>query len=567
MKDKNIKHNLFKHTKIEIAAYLLSTFLLVFSFCFLSPMDVYLQNTSEFVIHLPSVAFPLLYVSVALFIVLGFGLSAFLKGKSLIGFSLFFLGIALACYVQVFFLNGDMKQITGDDFNYLDMTPFHVTAYFIWLITAFFPLLIWAIKLVKDQNNKEAKYEGFSRFIITASVIILGMQTAGFVSSLMGSDYSKKTGKDYLSYEKSFNLSSKKNVIVFLLDRMDVDFMEKYLDEDDHKAEILDGFTFYEDNLSEYTNTFPSVATMLTGVKYNGSDTWKDYIDKAWNGNTLPDKLKKNDYAVYLLLDMLTTYNSVAQIKPSVDNVSHSNVENEALNYFQIVNVCLRISGTRTLPYVAKAACLYNLKPDFSNSFFMKLAPDMVPNATGMEADKQFFEQLNADGLSLRDDKNVFVFTHLESIHGGLETGELSFKILEKYFDELKRLDIYDKSTIILVADHGRPFLDHELDGDLKDPICTSLLIKPENSRGKLVKDSKTGLSNKSFIPSVLEYAGLPHQEEGLSYNDVINSKLNGERILNLYYWFGLGHIENKGQFVVNGNSRDIKNWTYHKPS
>ena len=162
----------------------------------------------------------------------------------------------------------------------------------------------------------------------------------------------------------------------------------------------------------------------------------------------------------------------------------------------------------------------------------------------------------------------------ISSLYSGYDSGTTptyitnargSFEIINEYFKQMKELGVYDKSTIILIADHGRPPLEIKKSGDrLEDVDVASLLIKPANAeRAPLKFDSTSEMSNQFFPASILEYAGIDHSRYGVSYNDVITQGLHTERLFNGYQWDS-SKVTLICRYVINGNSRDFDNWIYY---
>ena len=138
------------------------------------------------------------------------------------------------------------------------------------------------------------------------------------------------------------------------------------------------------------------------------------------------------------------------------------------------------------------------------------------------------------------------------------------FEILFYYFDQLKKLGIYDNTTIIVLGDHGRAPDEVEREGKegLDSPIVTALLVKPANAEsGKLKLDDKAELSLDFFPASVIEYAGIDHKDFGTSFNDVIEGGLHPDRWLQTYEWGGYGKVIYKTLYKITGDARDFANW------
>ena len=136
-------------------------------------------------------------------------------------------GFLLAGYIQMLFLNGKMTSFTGDAYRYNDhkATVILNAALYIALIALPLVLTILAKKL---PANKVLNFSG-GKIIPYMSVLFFLMQLAGTGTSMLTADFSKykKNYTSYLSCEPSMSLSKEENIIVFLVDRMDGDWMDQ----------------------------------------------------------------------------------------------------------------------------------------------------------------------------------------------------------------------------------------------------------------------------------------------------------------------------------------------------
>lgn len=128
----------------------------------------------------------------------------------------------------------------------------------------------------------------------------------------------------------------------------------------------------------------------------------------------------------------------------------------------------------------------------------------------------------------------------------------------------MKKLGIYDNSTIIVLGDHGRAPFEIEREGKdgIESAITTALLVKPKNASAEPLKfDRESELSNDFFPASILEYAGIDHEKFGCSFNDVINGDLHPERYFQTYDFGGYGRVIYKTLYKVTGDARNFDNW------
>jgi len=567
----------------------LSIILLSISVCFtvffFSPVDIFLGNQREFVVDFKHIAIPLLLTALAASAVLiGFlNLLLLIKEWLCQGFSRLILGFLLAIYIQSLFLNSKMTSLTGDDAKYTDNMTSVMINIFVLSVIFFLPLALYIIAKARPENK--ILNAGKGAVLPYLAGLIFVMQFVGVGTSILRADFKKynRSYTRYLSYEPSMSLSKEGNVVVFLTDRLDSLWMDEVIDRYPDVKDYFDGFTFYQNNISHNTNTFPSVPQMLTNYRYKGTE-WADYTSKAWEGETVPKVLTENGYNVNLLIDSLTTYSTVNQLEGQCYNIKDCDPDDIKFNYFGdggIIPTMTQISLSRLSPYAMKSYFTLGLGSNLSSKFieYKNDYPDIMPMAIGVSSDIDYYNYLRRNKLNADSDEKTFTFVHLNCSHGSSpETVNLydthekvdiysttrgGFQILFEYFNQMKKLGVYDNTTIIVLGDHGRAPAEIEIDDEpgLTSAITTALLVKPAGERGELKLDRYSELSNDFFPASVLEYAGIDHSAFGLSYKDVIDGDLHPDRYMQTFDWGGYGKVIYKAYYKVTGDARDFDNW------
>ena len=567
----------------------LSIILLSISVCFtvffFSPVDIFLGNQREFVVDFKHIAIPLLLTALAASAVLiGFlNLLLLIKEWLCQGFSRLILGFLLAIYIQSLFLNSKMTSLTGDDAKYTDNMTSVMINIFVLSVIFFLPLALYIIAKARPKNK--ILNAGKGAVLPYLAGLIFVMQFVGVGTSILRADFKKynRSYTRYLSYEPSMSLSKEGNVVVFLTDRLDSLWMDEVIDRYPDVKDYFDGFTFYQNNISHNTNTFPSVPQMLTNYRYKGTE-WADYTSKAWEGETVPKVLTENGYNVNLLIDSLTTYSTVNQLEGQCYNIKDCDSDDIKFNYLGdggIIPTMTQISLSRLSPYAMKSYFTLGLGSNLSSKFieYKNDYPDIMPMAIGVSSDIDYYNYLRRNKLNADSDEKTFTFVHLNCSHGSSpETVNLydthekvdiysttrgGFQILFEYFNQMKKLGVYDNTTIIVLGDHGRAPAEIEIDDEpgLTSAITTALLVKPAGERGELKLDRYSELSNDFFPASVLEYAGIDHSAFGLSYKDVIDGDLHPDRYMQTFDWGGYGKVIYKAYYKVTGDARDFDNW------
>lgn len=582
----SLKEAFSKTNKLMILALSLA---LGFTVFFFSPMDIFLGNQREFVVEFKYAALPMLITSAAASAAVAavLTLSLLINTKVFDVVSRLFAGLLLAMYTQTLFFNSRMASITGDTVDYSDNMASAITNAVIYCLIILLPLILHILASIFKKNKVLNLGKGM--VIPYISGLIFLMQLVGTGSTILTTDFSKyeKMYNKYLAMGPTMSLSKEDNVVVFLADRLDSLWVDETIERYPEMSSNLKGFTFYQNNISHNTNTFPSVPQMLTNSLYKGEE-WPDYTGRAWDGDTLPKRLTENGFDVNLLIDNLTTYSTIAQLDGQCSNLGESDAELIDFNYFGPSGIILtmsRLSLSKLSPYLLKTEFTRGMGSSLSQDFVRYLddMPDRMPMTVSVDSDLAYYKYLKQNGLTDDNDNKTFTFVHLNCSHGAnnttaalnpdffrantadiYDTTRGGFEIIFRYIDEMKLLGIYDNSTIIILGDHGRAPVEIEVDNKpgLTSAITTALLVKPKNAPAENLKiDRDSELSNDFFAASVLEYAGLDHSDFGLSYNDVIEGDLHPERWLQTFDWHGYGDVVYKALYKVTGDARDFNNW------
>lgn len=571
--------------KREIATILLSI-AFGFTLWFFAPADIFVANQHEFIISAPKILFPLLGIaagaSLATAALLNIFLAVSIKLWKIV--SSLLLGVLLAGYAQMMFMNSHMVTITGDATPYSEPTAANIINLIIYGAIALLPL---ASILILGEIGKKKKV----RFIVKAetfiSLALIIMQTVGFLGQLGKVGIERKDDSqftNYLSYSGAFHLNKDDNIVVFLTDRLDAAWTEELLEKYPDLNSELEGFTFYSNNVACFTNTFPAVPQMLTGHEYDGGP-WNSYLSEGWSGNTLPRRLHDNGYRVNLIMDNLTTYNDFDELRGQCDNIGSSE-DYVSYDYFSsqgILRTMANFSLGKLSPYLLKGRFLDGYASDFANSFYTlpDNISDRLEGSIGIGSDNKFIKYIKENSVAPDSDQKTFSFIHLNFAHDINKSATRlcpdyrgkpdlfssirgGFALLDMYFEQMKEAGVYDDSTIIIIGDHGRPpaEIENGKNDQLDGAVRTALFIKPKGAKREELKINKEAeLSNAYFASSVLGAAGLPHEDFGPSYDELMSAKEYPPRYLKVYRWHGIDSIDDILKYEITGDSSDYSNW------
>ena len=459
-----------------IEAILVLTFLVISCGIYI-PSTQFLNNIDEFTVSYSNIL-PIILIPCA--IVMGVGVITALILRKYPKCYHFFVdtifGISLAAFIQCRFLNGHMVQLNGTEevWNNHSMKAMASLATWIFCLTA--PHIIRFLS-EKLERNITIYISALLSIIQVISLIVLVITTT-------------KSAEDeyFLTKKDEFVLSSKENTVVFIVDTLDAQWAEEYLLSDSYYTEKLKGFTYFDNVVSNGGVTILGMRAMFTGKVYDPTMPLNQFFETVYKDNPLFSDLQNHGYVVKLYTEMDLLRGADFE---NIDNISHI----EQIKITDPLDFCknlYKLTAYITSPYQLK-------------KYFLIYSGDLTNNYTATNADLEnmilddaaFYQDFTEQKLSLIDERNEFVLYHLFGAHGPYTMNENAqrvdmsetsreqqihgtFKIIFEYIEEMKRLGIYDKSAVIITADHGGLSL-------YQNP---AVFIKPKGSTSPLKTNS-----------------------------------------------------------------------------
>lgn len=195
---------------------------LPFTFVTVGILELFMNNIGLFPFTISDLLTPTLLLSLLCFVILT-AVGGLLKGWFLDIYLSLEAGFLLAGYLQGNFLNLNLGEMTGDPIDWSQYTGHGIFNTLVWMVLFLAPLIVFTFW---DKI--------WRKLIVILPAVLIAMQTAGLVSTTLGTDFSTEVTNTasepveaYLSEKGMFELSTKKNVLVFVLDRLD----GKYIDQ------------------------------------------------------------------------------------------------------------------------------------------------------------------------------------------------------------------------------------------------------------------------------------------------------------------------------------------------
>lgn len=460
-------------------------------------------------------------------------------------------GVICMGYIQIMFLNGELKALDGVDQIWSVETK--VVNVAIWV------LIIAIILFVGYKKAIVAKVCKFACLYVAAIQIV----TLGVL--LISTDYGSGKAQEAMSTEGALELSQNGNVLVFVLDCFESNWFEDIVEEDASIIEPLADFTYYRNGTSQFAHTDNAIPYMLTGV------TWKEeiagnYANYAYENSDALNRIAENGYDIGI-------YTGASYLAESAKALTTNYRNDSSWTYSPIETLkwMLKSSMYKMMPFILKPEYVY-----YSGDVFALAKSDEVWN---IDNDLPFYNSLMQQGLTVNEESSpAFRFYHMRGPHApfylsedikyeptGREAtvssqGRGSLKIVYEYLNQMKELGIYDDATIIITADHGQGYIS-DSDKTSGKPDRTSrpiFIIKRPNEQGEAMRISNAPVSQAELIPTILDAVGTDGSDYGRTFEDISENEQRERMYVDVYSYFTV-------QYTINGDAADLESWDIKK--
>ncbi|MDR1188024.1 MAG: hypothetical protein LBK95_11315 [Bifidobacteriaceae bacterium] len=528
---------------------------LFFGFGFL---DLYLRNPSEFPFSFGQLALPTLGLAAGIGLLIA-AVLVILRGRVFDLAVSLVLGVTLAAWVQANFLNLDYGELNGVAIRWEHYTRWAVVDTAIWLALIAAPVVL---RLVSR------KIWNLAAWLFPTAVIAAG--TVGLVATYSGADIKpwEPPSADFPTFEGAFTASAGPNQYIFVLDMMDQHFVEDIRREyPDFFESNLDGFTEFDNHISNYSRTLPSAVDMLTGERYQFDEPVAQYTARAYQKGTFLPSLRAAGYSTSIYATNRYSYTYIEDIEELADNIRPAVMDVPEL---VMLKGTARLAGFRYAPHIFKPTFWTPVEP------FARVKPDLSTVDPFSNGNVEFYSRLKASGLSLDGAQPRFSYVHLDGAHNPARINaevepvpvdsvplevqaKGAFKIVFDYLEELRRLGRYKDASIVITADHGQ-WLGRD-DPPRPQPRLTSLFVKPAGVEGAPLAHSDVPTDPANVRATLLADAGV---EDPDGFPTVFEVPLDSDRVRDFYYRRGQNVDEGLiDHWQVRGDARDFGNWEF----
>lgn len=541
---------------------------LCFMTFFGAPLEIVATNASSLSfgpanVWLPLAAFTLVCTAAA-----ALALSA-LRGRAFGAALGVLVALAVASLVQALFLNGDIPSTNGSAVDWSEFAGISAASLAVW--AAIIGLSVY-LAAARPANVPLA-----TTFTCAALVLV---QTASLGITL--ATHAEDFDRAHVTNEGLYSVSEKSNVIVLVLDMFDTANLDQIVVQYPDALEEFAGFTWFHNSSGSAIPTRYGIPFLVTGNRITEDDDalTPELIESWYTEHNLVDDALEQGYSVGVYSENVT---------PGL-KLDSASLEGRALNVHEfsglstkplgIVEALSKCALYRDLPWLLKPLFRY-YTGDVNASVLAE--DEQSDGTTPYKTDDALYYSTLKDRRLAADDQGevgAFRFIHLRGAHFPYSLNEEGarceedsvsveqqgagvLKIVSEYLIQLKELGVYDQSTIIVTADHGRLAgigVDRQEDYPLEttEPI---LLAKPAGA-------SSTKACQRSEVPTGHEdYPATILEAMGAHIDDPTVFEVGNEERARLFNWtqelvdHGTHYDAEIVQYEIDGDVFDYGNW------
>lgn len=473
---KNLRGISFSAIKHKVGRLFPAALLLTVTYAVFTPSSLFLDNIDEFLldyINILPIILPAALSILAAVIIFALCITGETSLKYYIGL---IFSISLSAYIQGNFLNFRLPSLDGTEIDWSSYSLQNIISAVFWAACILITLGI--VFRFKEKAEPAMKY--ISYFLSAVQLISL--------CALIFTNRLPENANHGFSKADEFTVGEKENVVIFIIDTLQASTLEEYITSASYPSGQLDDYTFFDNAVSGGAPTQLAVPLLMTGSEYDPTQSMTEYKKDLWKETPLYDYLHENNFDVRFF----TTINSLPGIKEGIADNYAVTIDRHISSYTAFTKQLYKLTN-------------FYIMPQFVKEYFWLTTDDLTASIESSNScfrtnNYKFYQDLLDAGELQAKYEKAFRLYHLQGVHMPYNTDENMnpaeegtvteiqqlqgvMKEINIYIDEMKRLGVYDSSSIIILGDHGR----HETDNPEANP---ALLIKLPNESHALEHNS-----------------------------------------------------------------------------
>lgn len=497
-----------------------------------------------------------------------------------------FVGLLLMFFVQSNYLNIGLNSLAGDEQGGNTSVWTYIWNTSVWVLVI--AGVVVAYKLVKQRSIMQ-----LGALILTVAICATQLMNFMVGSLTTKGAYASAIDRVYGQYEKNPRfltnkeievVGQNKNVVVFCVDRFDaLQYAEPAMKKYPEAFAVLDGFTYYEDSISMYGNTFPAVGYMMSGIEY-GNDDREIYFNQVYHENKTLSVLKEQGYSIRLYGEAYYDYTNANELPDYVENTvetTKDKLKTEVRKPWNFGLAITKMSLYRSFPFLLKDT-VGRINSDTCNEYILYTSDELGDYHAWSYDLKNAYDDLKAkDGSFQTKGEKNFSFIHVSGCHSAdydknwkktykkdfLVSAKNSLELIGLYIKNMKEIspDLYRDSTIIILGDHGKV---ENRTKKFKDSMVTALFVKPSGVSGTPLKTSNAPVSHENLWPTIFESEQIVYnQAEWKPSVFTVEKQFQETGVYPERKFIWNRRNSNLASYdsivyKINGSAREFKNWS-----
>jgi hypothetical protein len=541
---------------------------------FFAPLSAYVENADRLNLNLLDIFFLYILITFIAFIILAS--CNFLSQNIFPKVSVIYFTVSFCFLIQGTLLTYNLGNMDGHVIQWSAFQNYYLLEFIVWGVS------IFAAILYRKQLFKNLNF-GIALLIFAELSILLGTSVLNRVRENPAINNSSLT----VNYQREFEFSSDKNVVIIIIDTFRSTAFNDALNKKPGLNESFKDFTFYENTVSNFPNTYASIPSILTGIPYNNQTTTSEYLGTVFP-QSLPVLLSQHGFDVELYPYNSTTLVSYPNVWDNISKTSSSEEMRLQSLYYPMEKLGL-LTLIRYSPLV--------LKPFFVNRFYSISENNLQEKAESKNPVLQFYE--NSNLIKRTGRVSVFKFIHLPGVHppyvidDTLSLGEYPYNYdsyvnqavanlaaVSNFLEKMKETGAYNNTLIIIMGDHGiQPFLQEYPSTELtikNRPFFINnylpyvgnplLLVKDFNQKQARTLNSKEPVILSDVPKMISEELNIKNNFGGFN---PLAMDIPQDRKRYFYFYdsaahnWGSSYMPTLFEYVIQGPADDVRSWTY----
>lgn len=469
-------------------------------------------------------------------------------------------GLALLMWAASFFVGSD-GQLDGKSFTVVDDGK-------LLILNALLLLFVGGIGITFSWYKE--KLLNYFLLLICSMLLLQFAWISFFDKNESAKQWSLAPPTEFAQFSRN------KNVLVILLDAFQSDFFQEIVDNNPNLLQQFSGFTYFNQAIGVAPTTYLSVPSIHSGSTYAAGQLIASFYEKSIVEDSFMALHERQGYKGFIVNPYLNYCPKQVTCIFQEQIYGNKKMLSKEAALTKEAALLLDMSLFRSIPHYFKPL-VYNDKgkwlmgdiliknptmAEVSNQVLMSLSSKMTTNSKTPTI--KFIHSFATHAPISVDENCKRVDSKAWSRKNAINQDHCAIKNVLSILNSLKKKAIYDKTAILIIADHGTGLQSATIQSYLSSASMPLFLFKPFEAKGPL--QTSTQLVSLTDIPATLCAATGDCGNNPVGLN-VMDDLSNQKRTFYFSRYDWKGEYANKKdsfpvvQFEVTGNPMEITSW------